>query len=198
MQINNISNSQLIKLRRWYQQYRATHGTNPPASMLNDLYQGEVEANISKANESRRVGLYEKSININKDFNQQRLDLEMQRMDDAKDAARWKGAGDIANLSMEIGKNFNPFQGTKKTSPLDYTISNKSGSEVGLDFKTLRKSPLSGMSGSSSKLVGMGAVGKNALKGAATGWQIMGPVGAVFGGVIGVVKGLVENYGGGK
>ena len=120
-----IDNAGLSRFRRWYSQYRATHGTTPPRNMVSSFMQGEIEASIARMDKARELGLRQESLNLQrqgmeyeKDISERRLsltkemyekELGMKEKEIGKQdrAAKWSGIGTAvvaAPTAYKIGK----------------------------------------------------------------------------------------------
>jgi hypothetical protein len=58
----NLSASGLSKFRRWYTQYKAIHGMEPPQNLMDSYLAGEMEAESAREASSRQISLQEKSL----------------------------------------------------------------------------------------------------------------------------------------
>ena len=113
----NLSTGGLSKFRRWYTQYKAIHGMEPPQDLMDSYLAAEMEAEQAGQDRSRQISLQEKSLDQTKDYQDKSLaqrDKEFaaglkQQKDQMKaneQAATVSGVKDLASLGMEGYKVF--------------------------------------------------------------------------------------------
>lgn len=107
----NIGSSGIRRFRRWYNQYRATHGTPPPQHMISTFLGSEIEANIARGQESAQLALQGESLDIQRErlgmeetAMERSYALQQQQIESQAGAAKISGLGTIAIGGAMVGK----------------------------------------------------------------------------------------------
>jgi len=108
---STVSPIGLQRFRRWYQQYRATHGTPPPKHLVSGFLQAEMESQMARAEQGRLLSLKEKAFEKESSLAEERLGLARRRlgMDEERmrreaGAAEMSGIGTLALGGTLLGK----------------------------------------------------------------------------------------------
>lgn len=100
----NLDNAGLSRFRRWYDQYRATHGTTPPRNMVSTFLEGEMEASMARSERSQELALRKQALNTQSEIEERRLGLLEEQTKNADKAATVSGIGNIAALGLGLQK----------------------------------------------------------------------------------------------
>ena len=106
-----ISSAGLSRFRRWYSQYRATHGMNPPRNMVSSFLEAEIEAQTARLDKARMFALEQQRIDVSREQGQRSLELrerelaygremgekelglKREQIEKQDRAAKWSGVG---------------------------------------------------------------------------------------------------------
>jgi len=104
----NLSTAGISKFRRWYTQYKAIHGTEPPTDMMDNYLSAEMEADAASQDSSRLRSLQERQVSLQESAQAQRAAEYAQDLKLRKDAlkandqaAMVSGVKDIVGLGIE-------------------------------------------------------------------------------------------------
>lgn len=110
-----LSTGGLGKFRKWYTQYKAIHGTEPPQDLMESALSAEMEADMASQDRSRQISLQQRGVELNeKEFAQrqaeyaQTLKMNKEKMKNEEQAAMVSGIKDIAGLGLEAKRTFSP------------------------------------------------------------------------------------------
>jgi hypothetical protein len=113
----NLSTAGLSRFRRWYMQYKAINGTEPPTDLMNSYLAAEMEAEAAREQQSRQVSLQERSLDQQKEYQDksfaqrqleynQNLDFQKDQLKANEQASMVSGVKDLASLGMEGYRTF--------------------------------------------------------------------------------------------
>ena len=145
----NLSASGLSNFRRWYTQYKAIHGSEPPSDLMNSYLAGEMESDAARESSSRQISLQEKSLDQQKSYQDRSLEqravefatqtkLTKDANKSAERAATISGVKDLTTLGMEVGTRTGYLGANATRGPMAKTsgisVGNTGASTAGLDL----------------------------------------------------------------
>ena len=145
----NLSASGLSNFRRWYTQYKAIHGSEPPSDLMNSYLAGEMESDAAREASSRQISLQEKSLDQQKSYQDRSLEqravefatqtkLTKDANKSAERAATISGVKDLTTLGMEVGTRTGYLGANATRGPMAKTsgisVGNTGASTAGLDL----------------------------------------------------------------
>jgi len=152
----NLSASGLSNFRRWYTQYKAIHGSEPPSDLMNSYLAGEMESDAARESSSRQISLQEKSLDQQKSYQDQQKSYQDRSLEQravefatqtkltkdanksAERAATISGVKDLTTLGMEVGTRTGYLGANATRGPLAKTsgisVGNTGASTAGLDL----------------------------------------------------------------